>query len=60
MRSFDQAELAKAGRVMKKKFAVQNLTLADAHDLAIMQELRNNPRCVGWEWLSVGIFLNRI
>jgi|GEM_PF-1598844 len=39
IRPFDQGELIKAGRFVKK-FANQNLTLADAHGLAIMQELR--------------------
>jgi predicted nucleic acid-binding protein len=39
IRAFDAAELAKASRV-GKKFADQNLTLADAHGLAIMHELR--------------------
>jgi len=39
IRPFDPGELTKAGRLVKK-FAGQNLTLADAHGLAIMQELR--------------------
>src|SRR5439155_23746830 len=39
MRGFDASELAKAGRVVKK-FADQKLTLADAHGLAIMREMR--------------------
>jgi predicted nucleic acid-binding protein len=39
IRGFDGPELAKAGRIVKK-FADQNLTLADAHGLAIMRELR--------------------
>ena len=39
IREFDRDELAKAGRAVKK-FADQNLTLADAHGLAIMQDLR--------------------
>ena len=39
IRGFDAAELAQAGRVVKK-FSGQNLTLADAHGLAIMRELR--------------------
>jgi predicted nucleic acid-binding protein len=38
-RGFDASELAKAGRVVKK-FADQKLTLADAHGLAIMREMR--------------------
>jgi predicted nucleic acid-binding protein len=36
---FDVSELAKAGRVVRK-FSDQELTLADAHGLAIMRELR--------------------
>ena len=39
MRGFDASELTKAGRVVKK-FADQKLTLADAHGLAIMREMR--------------------
>jgi len=39
IRGFDASELAKASRVVKK-FADQGLTLADAHGLAIMRELR--------------------
>ena len=39
IRGFDVAELAKAGRVVRK-FPDQELTLADAHGLAIMRELR--------------------
>jgi predicted nucleic acid-binding protein len=39
IRGFDAAELAKAGRVVKK-FSDQGLTLADAHGLALMRELR--------------------
>jgi len=39
IRGFDASELAKTGRIVKK-FADQNLTLADAHGLAIMRELR--------------------
>jgi len=39
IKGFDAAELAKAARVVKK-FADQNLTMADAHGLAIMRELR--------------------
>jgi predicted nucleic acid-binding protein len=39
IRAFDAAELATTSRVVKK-FADQNLTLADAHGLAIMRELR--------------------
>jgi len=39
MLGFDASELAKAGRVVKK-FADQKLTLADAHGLAIMREMR--------------------
>lgn len=39
IRAFDAAELAKASRVVKK-FADQNLTLADAHGLTIMRDLR--------------------
>lgn len=38
IRSFDAPGLAKTGRIVKK-FADQNLTLADAHGLAIMREL---------------------
>ncbi len=36
---FDAPELVKAGRLVKK-FADQRLTLADAHGLAIMRDLR--------------------
>lgn len=39
IRGFDAAGLAAAGRIVKK-FAGQNLTLADAHGLAVMRELR--------------------
>jgi predicted nucleic acid-binding protein len=39
IRGFDAPELAKSGRVVKK-FADQNLTLADAHGLVVMRELR--------------------
>ncbi len=39
VRGFDAPELARAGRIVKK-FADQNLTLADAHGLALMRELR--------------------
>jgi predicted nucleic acid-binding protein len=39
IRSFDVSELAKAGRIVRKFFD-QKLTLADAHGLAIMRELR--------------------
>ena len=39
IRGFDASELAKAGRVVRK-FSDQELTLADAHGLAIMRELR--------------------
>jgi predicted nucleic acid-binding protein len=39
IRGFDSTELVKAGRVVKK-FADQKLTLADAHGLALMRELR--------------------
>ena len=39
IRGFDAVELAKTGRVVKR-FAGQSLTLADAHGLAIMRELR--------------------
>jgi predicted nucleic acid-binding protein len=39
IRGFDASELAKI-RVILKKFLDQNLTLADAHGLAIMRELR--------------------
>jgi hypothetical protein len=39
IRAFDASELSKTGRIVKK-FADQNLTLADAHGLAIMRELR--------------------
>src|SRR5580658_6933441 len=37
---FDADELAKATRLIKK-FSAQNLTLADAHGLAVMQNRRN-------------------
>jgi len=39
VRGFDALELASAGTVIKK-FADQNLTLADAHGLVLMRELR--------------------
>lgn len=39
IRGFDVSELAKAGRIVRK-FSDQKLTLADAHGLAIMRELR--------------------
>jgi predicted nucleic acid-binding protein len=39
IRPFDEGELAKAARVVKK-FSDQNLTLADAHGLAIMRGRR--------------------
>jgi predicted nucleic acid-binding protein len=39
VRGFDASELTKAGRIVKK-FSDQDLTLADAHGLAIMRELR--------------------
>jgi hypothetical protein len=39
IRAFDVSELAKAGRVVRK-FSDQELTLADAHGLAIMGESR--------------------
>lgn len=39
IRGFDASELAKADRVLKK-FSDHDLTLADAHGLAIMRELR--------------------
>jgi predicted nucleic acid-binding protein len=39
IRGFDASELKKAGRVVKQ-YSDQNLTLADAHGLAIMKELR--------------------
>jgi predicted nucleic acid-binding protein len=39
IRGFDTSELAKTGRIVKK-LADQNLTLTDAHGLAIMRELR--------------------
>ena len=39
IRGFDATELAKTGRIVRK-FADQGLTLADAHGLAIMRELR--------------------
>jgi predicted nucleic acid-binding protein len=39
VRGFDVPELIKAGRIVKK-FSGQDLTLADAHGLAIMRELR--------------------
>ena len=47
IRGFETPELAKTGRTVKK-FADQNLTLADAHGLAIMRELR-----IGWCWSTV-------
>ena len=39
IRGFDASELAKAARIVRR-FADQDLTLADAHGLAIMRELR--------------------
>jgi predicted nucleic acid-binding protein len=39
IRGFDASELARAGSIVKK-FADQDLTLADAHGLALMRELR--------------------
>lgn len=39
IRGFDASELATTGRIVKK-FADQSLTLADAHGLALMRELR--------------------
>src|ERR1700732_5232463 len=39
IRGFDGVELTKAGGIVKK-FSDQTLTLADAHGLAIMRELR--------------------
>jgi len=39
IRGFDAAELVKAARVVKR-FSDQKLTLADAHGLAIMREMR--------------------
>ena len=39
IRAFDAGELAKTSRIVKK-FADRSLTLADAHGLAIMRELR--------------------
>ena len=39
IRAFDAPELARTGRIVKK-FSDQNLTLADAHGLAIMREFR--------------------
>jgi len=39
VRPFDQEELAKSARLLKK-FQDQPLTLADAHGLAIMSERR--------------------
>jgi predicted nucleic acid-binding protein len=39
IQSFDGSELAKAGRLVRK-FLDQELTLADAHGLAIMRESR--------------------
>src|SRR5438067_9130208 len=39
IRLFDADELAKTGRLVKK-FADQNLTLADAHGLAVMHDRR--------------------
>ena len=39
IRSFDASELSKAARIVKK-FSDQDLTLADAHGMAVMRELR--------------------
>jgi predicted nucleic acid-binding protein len=39
IRGFDASQLTRTG-LLVKKFADQNLTLADAHGLAIMRELR--------------------
>jgi predicted nucleic acid-binding protein len=39
LRGFDASELAKT-RVIVKKFSDQDITLADAHGLAIMRELK--------------------
>ena len=39
IRGFDASELARTGRIVKK-FPDQNLTLADAHGLGIMRELK--------------------
>jgi predicted nucleic acid-binding protein len=39
IRGFDGPELSKAGRIVRK-FQDQNLTLADAHGLSIMRELK--------------------
>ena len=39
IRGFDASELTKAGRIVQK-YSDQDLTLADAHGLAIMRELR--------------------
>ena len=39
IRGFDASELTKTGRIVKK-FSDQNLTLADAHGLSVMRELR--------------------
>jgi len=39
IRGFDATELTKTGSIVKK-FSDQDLTLADAHGLAIMRELR--------------------
>jgi predicted nucleic acid-binding protein len=39
IRGFDTSEMAKTSRVVKK-FSDQRLTLADAHGLAIMREMR--------------------
>ena len=39
IRGFDGSELTKAGRIVKR-FSDRDLTLADAHGLAIMRELR--------------------
>jgi predicted nucleic acid-binding protein len=41
IRPFDSSELAKAARLVKK-FAGQQLTLADAHGLALMNERRTS------------------
>ena len=39
VRGFDTAELAKARGILRK-FSDQNLTLADAHGLSIMRDLK--------------------
>ena len=49
IQGFDVSEFAKAGRTVRK-FADQELTLADAHGLAIMRELRVGCCCWSTDW----------